>query len=157
MTSVSAAELLKGTQLKGALSVLSPGLLSPASPRSCRTAAVQTSGSGSSSHPRSSARCQRCQRCRPCPQARLSLPLLGHPWDFCFISYVKALSWMSVVESFLMALAWKLGTDEVGGQTAHALGFVEQLSCLKRKKTPKPTFTKKHLVACVKSICTCKT
>lgn len=35
---------------------------------------------------------------------------------------------MCMVESFLMALAWKLGTDEVGGQTTHALDSVEQLS-----------------------------
>lgn len=50
---------------------------------------------------------------------------------------------MYMVESFLMALAWKLGTDEVGGQTTHALDFVEQLSCLKRKKKPQTYIHKK--------------
>lgn len=66
---------------------------------------------------------------------------------------------MYMGESFPIALPWKLGTDEAGGQTTPALDFVEQLSCLKRKKKnhQKPTVTKKHLVACVKSICTCKT
>lgn len=61
---------------------------------------------------------------------------------------------MYMVESFLMALAWKLGNDEAGGQTMHALYFIEQLSYLKRKKSLR---SQKHLIAHVKSICTCKT
>ena len=53
---------------------------------------------------------------------------------------------MYMVESFLMALAWKRGTDEVGGQTTHALDFIEQLSCSKRKKTkPKNLHSQKSI------------
>lgn len=52
---------------------------------------------------------------------------------------------MYMVESFPMALASELGTDEAGGQTTHthALDFLEQLSCLKRKKTHKTYIHKK--------------
>lgn len=44
-----------------------------------------------------------------------------------------------------MVLAWNLGTGGVGGQTTHALHFIEQISFLKKKAPKKSVFTKSIL------------